>query len=124
MAEGLLRHMAGDRIEVASAGTQPVGLNPRAVEVMREVGIDISRHRSKKVSEWLGQRFTYVITVCDSARQSCPVFPGAFKSFHWSIEDPAGATGTDEERTAVFRRIRNELDQRIRGFLEQSADSL
>jgi arsenate reductase len=119
MAEGLLRHLAGDRFEVFSAGTQPVGLNPLAVAVMRELGIDISRHRSKGMDEFAGQQFDYVITVCDQARESCPVPPPSTKSLHWSFEDPAAAKGPAESRKAVFRRVRDEIAERVRQFIQK-----
>jgi arsenate reductase len=118
MAEGLLRHLAGDRFDVASAGTRPAGLSPQAVGAMGEIGIDISKHSSKKLDEFLGQPFEWVITVCDAAKQACPLFPGAVSQIHWSIEDPAAATGSVEERMAVFRRIRDEIAERIRQFIE------
>jgi arsenate reductase len=121
MAEGLLRHLAGDRFEVASAGTHPVGLNPIAVEAMRELGIDISHHRSKPLDEFLGQRFDYVITVCDRARGSCPVFPAASSLLHWSFDDPAAAQGSAGERLAVFRRVRDDIASNIRWFLVQAS---
>ncbi|MGH7165302.1 MAG: arsenate reductase ArsC [Nitrospiraceae bacterium] len=117
MAEGLLRHFAGDRFEVASAGTHPAGLNPIAVEVMGELGIDISHHRSKKIDAFLGRRFDYVITVCDRAEEACPVFPAAASLLHWSFDDPASAHGPAEARLAVFRRVRDDIAERIRGFL-------
>lgn len=119
MAEGLLRHLAGDRFEVASAGTHPAGLNPGAVEVMREIGIDISPHRSKRVNEYLDTRFDYVITVCDRAKETCPVFPVASSQLHWSFDDPAAAQGSAEERRAVFRRVRDEIAEHIRRFIAQ-----
>ena len=109
MAEGLLRHDAGDRFEVASAGIRPGSVRPEAIAVMREIGIDISGHRSKHVEEFAGQPFDYVITVCDSARESCPVFFGAAKKLHRDFTDPAALTGTEEERLALFRRVRDEL---------------
>jgi arsenate reductase len=118
MAEGFLRHFAGGRFDVASAGTRPAALNPGAVDAMREVGVDITQHRSKGVQEFAGQRFDHVITVCDRARESCPIFPGATRLDHWSFDDPAEATGTSEERTAVFRRVRDEIAARIRRFLD------
>jgi arsenate reductase len=118
MAEGLLRHLAGDRFEVASGGTRPAGLNPGAVEAMKELGIDISHHRSKNVDEFVGQSLDWVITVCDLAKESCPVFPGAVSRLHWSLEDPAAATGSPEERWAVFRRVRDDIAERIREFIE------
>src|SRR5918911_1164966 len=106
MAEGLLRRAGGDGFEVFSAGTEPSGVNPLAVEAMREVGIDISTQRSKSVDEFLGQEFDYVITVCDKANRNCPVFPGRTKRIHWSFDDPAEALGERSERLAVFRRVR------------------
>ncbi|TAJ07364.1 MAG: arsenate reductase ArsC [Nitrospirae bacterium] len=117
MAEGWLRHLAGDRFDVASAGTHPVGLNPVAVAAMREVGVDISRHTSKNVNQFLGERFDYVITVCDSAKEACPTFPGATSRLHWSFDDPAAAQGSLEERLQVFRRVRDEIAGRLRLFL-------
>jgi arsenate reductase (thioredoxin) len=125
MAEGLLRHLAGDRFDVASAGTQPVGLNLGAVAVMQEIGIDISSHRSKRVDEYMDARFDYVITVCDRARESCPVFRGAEATLHWSFDDPAAAQGTLKERKVVFQRVRDEIAERINQFIEGSisADS-
>jgi len=119
MAEGLLRHLAGERFEVASAGTHPAGLNPGAVAVMRELGIDISHHRSKKIDSFLGRRFEYVITVCDRAKETCPVFPAASSLLHWSFDDPAAAHGSSEERLAVFRRVRDEIAENLRRFIEQ-----
>ncbi len=113
MAEGHLRHAAGDRYEVLSAGIQPKGLNPLAVEAMREIGVDISRQRSKDVREFLGQTISVVVTVCDNAREHCPVFPGACRSLHWSFEDPAAAAGSREEQLAVFRRVRDEIRRAI-----------
>lgn len=113
MAEGWLRHLAGDCFEVASAGTRPVGLNPNAVQAMAEVGIDISSHRSKSVDDFTGRPFDYVITVCDSARESCPVFPGPGKRLHHSFEDPAAAPAS--EQLAVFRKVRDQ----IRAYLEE-----
>ena len=117
MAEGILRHVAGGRFEVTSAGTHPVGLNPRAVQVMKEIGIDISQQRSKKMDEFAGQHFDYVVTVCDRAKESCPIWPGASQVLHWSFDDPAAAQGSVEERLLVFRRVRDEISDRIRQFL-------
>jgi arsenate reductase len=114
MAEGLFRQAAGDRFEVFSAGTRPTALRPEAVAVMREIGIDISGQRSKSVDEFLGQQFRYVITVCDNAKESCPVFPGPTERIHWSFEDPAAVEGSEEERKAAFRRIRDQIAERIR----------
>ncbi len=112
MAEGLLRTLT-DKFEPLSAGIEPKGLNPLAVEVMREIGIDISHQQSRDVATFLGQHIPYVITVCDNAKERCPIFPGTFKFLHWSFEDPAAATGTPEEKLAVFRRVRDEIAARI-----------
>ena len=109
MAEGLLRHDAGDRLEVSSAGTKPGKVRPEAISVMRELGIDISGHRSKSVDEFAGQPFDYVLTVCDNARESCPIFPGKALQLHQNFDDPASAPGSEQERIAVFRRVRDEL---------------
>ena len=114
MAEGLLRARRGERFEVYSAGTRPTRVREEAIEVMREVGVDIGAHRSKSVEEFEGREFDYVITVCDNARESCPVFPGKTERIHWSFDDPAAAEGTREERLAVFRRVRDEIDARLR----------
>jgi len=116
MAEGLLRHDAGDAYEVFSAGTKPTRVRPEAIAVMREVGIDISVHRSKFVDEFAGKDFDYVITVCDNAKKSCPIFPAKTTRIHWSIEDPATAQGCEEERLAAFRRARDELRARLQAF--------
>lgn len=121
MAEGWLRCLAGDRFEAFSAGTHPVGLNPGSVEAMAEVGIDISHHRSKNVSEFLSQQFDYVITVCDRAKESCPTWPGVGELIHWSFDDPA-AVPDGIERRKTFQRVRDEVASSIRLFLsEQSA---
>jgi arsenate reductase len=118
MAEGLIRHKGGSRFEVHSAGTEPKGINPLTLRILAEAGIDASWARSKSVNEYLGQEFDYVITVCDEARQACPVFPGVHQSLHWGYEDPAEATGTEEERLAVFRRVFIQLGERINQFVE------
>ena len=117
MAEGLLRRLGGMRYEVFSAGTKPVGLNPLAIEAMREVGIDISAQRSKSVAEFSGQEFATVITVCDNAAEECPVFPGAPQRVHWSVTDPAAVSGTKEEKLGAFRKVRDELERRIQSFV-------
>jgi arsenate reductase len=109
MAEGYLRDIAGGRFEVLSAGIDPKGLNPLAAEAMREKGIDISAQRSKDVREFLGVTMQYVITVCSNAQEKCPVFPSTCKFLHWDLEDPAGAAGTDEQKRAVFRKVRDEI---------------
>jgi arsenate reductase (thioredoxin) len=111
MAEGLLRHDAGDRFDAESAGTAPGVVRPEAIAVMKELGIDISAHRSKHVDEFAGQTFDVVLTVCDHAREACPVFFAATTRMHHSFDDPAAARGTDEHRLALFRRVRNELRQ-------------
>lgn len=116
MAEGWLRHLAGDRYDVFSAGTQPVGLNPGAIDAMAEVGIDISRHRSKHVAEYATQPIDYVITVCDRAKESCPRWSGAVRLIHWSFDDPAAVADADGRRQ-VFRRVRDEIASSIRKFL-------
>jgi arsenate reductase len=108
MAEGLLRHDAGDQFEVSSAGTKPGQVRPEAIAVMRELGIDISSHRSKHVDEFHGQHFDYVLTVCDNAQKSCPYFPGTI-SIHHSFDDPAAFEGSEPDRLAIFRRVRDEI---------------
>lgn len=118
MAEGLLRDMAGDRIEAASAGVAPTQVRPEAIEAMKEIGIDISNHRSKSIDKLITQAFDYVITVCDNANQHCPMFPGACRRIHWSIEDPAAVAGDDKTRLEAFRRARDELRERLRKFIE------
>ncbi|MEA2620423.1 MAG: hypothetical protein QOC97_1196 [Chloroflexota bacterium] len=117
MAEALLRQQGGAAFEVSSAGTEPKGINPLTLRVLAEAGIDASFARSKSVTEFLGQPFDYVITVCDQARQSCPVFPGVHETLHWGYEDPAAAEGTEAERLAVFRRVFIGLGERIRTFI-------
>ena len=122
MAEGLLRHDAGSRFEVSSAGTKPGGLRPEAVRAMREIGIDISHHRSKDVGEFAGQCFDVVITVCDHAKESCPVFPAGTERIHWSIEDPPAAhLGSEEERMEAFRKARDDMRARLAEFARRYA---
>jgi arsenate reductase len=116
MAEALLRHHGGERFEVHSAGTEPKGVNPLTLRVLGEAGMDASFARSKSVTEFLGQTFDYVVTVCDQARQTCPVFPGVHESLHWGYEDPAAAEGTEEERLAVFRAVFIQMAERVRQF--------
>jgi arsenate reductase len=120
MAEGFLRDMAGDRFEVFSAGIKPTQVNPLAIKVMAEAGIDISKHRSKSAIEFIGQKFDYVITVCDNAKQTCPVFPGKYEKIHWSLEDPAEATGIEEEKLVVFRKTRDKIKGNIIVFLKSN----
>jgi arsenate reductase len=118
MAEGLLRHEAGDRFEVFSAGTQPSHVRAEAVTVMREIGVDLTSHRSKHVDEFLGQPFDYVLTVCDHAREVCPIFPGATRTLHHAFDDPAAVEGSEDTRLNAFRRVRDELRGYLRGFPE------
>jgi arsenate reductase (thioredoxin) len=121
MAEGLLRHLAGDRFDVFSAGTEETRVHPLAIEAMRDLGIDISSHTSKTLDRFLDQKLDFVITVCDRANDSCPVFPGDTTRIHWGFEDPSAATGSDDARLAAFRRIRDEIAARIRIFLSLDA---
>jgi len=114
MAEGLLRHLAGDRFEAMSAGTEATHVRPLAIRAMEEVGIDISGQESKTLDGYLGEPFDYVITVCDDANEACPFFPGAKSRLHWSFEDPSKAEGSEEERLEVFLSVRD----RIRGRIE------
>lgn len=102
MAEGFLRHMAGDKFEVFSAGVKPTQVNPLAIKVMAEAGVDISKHRSKSVIEFLGKNFDYVITVCDNTKQTCPVFPGEHEKIHWDLEDPARQSREAKKRRYAF----------------------
>jgi len=118
MGEGLFRHEGGDAFEVSSAGTKPTRVRAEAIVAMREIGIDISGHRSKSIEEFSGQTFDYLVTVCDNARDNCPMFPGAVRRIHWSFEDPAAVEGTEEERLAAFRRIRDQIHERVKAFLQ------
>jgi arsenate reductase len=118
MAEGLLRHEGGERFEVFSAGTKPSQVRPEAIAVMAEIGLDISGHRSKSVDEFVGQDLDFVITVCDNAKETCPVFPGAVQRLHWPFEDPAAVEGSEEVRKAAFRRTRDRIQGRIMVFLD------
>jgi arsenate reductase len=115
MAEALLPLIAGDHFEAASAGTSPAGLNPMTIEIMQELGVDMRQHRSKHVDEFRGHDFDYVITVCDRAKETCPVFPNARNLRHWSFDDPAAAA--PENRRETFRRVREEIAERICQFL-------
>ena len=118
IAEALLRDFGGADFEVFSAGTNPKGVNPYSVRVLSEIGLDWSDARSKSVTEFIGQPFDYVITVCDRARQTCPVFPGDHNSLHWGLDDPAEVEGTDGEKLEAFRRTRTEVSIRLRPFVE------
>jgi len=120
MAEGFLRHYAGDEYEVYSAGLEPRPVNPLAVDVMREVGIDISGQTSKGVRDYLGRvHFGFIITVCTDAERECPIFPGVSIRLHWPFDDPAAAAGSDDERRQVFRRVRDEIDAAVRAWIEE-----
>ena len=124
MAEGWLRQLAGDRFDVLSAGTHPVGVNPRAVAVMAEAGVDISSHRSKHIEEVLARYAPdQIITVCDRANEACPVIPGKTDVLHWSFDDPADAEGSEDDRLRVFRRVRDEIAGRITRWLDTEASS-
>ncbi len=113
MAEGLLRHLAGDRFEAHSAGTEATHVRPLAARAMTEIGADISRQESKTLDRYLGEPFNYVVTVCDAAKEACPFFPGAQRRLHWSFEDPSAAEGSEEQRLGAFRRVRDQIKGRI-----------
>jgi arsenate reductase (thioredoxin) len=118
MAEGWLRQLAGDRFEALSAGAKPAGyVHPLAIRVMAEAGVDIAPHRSKSIAEFAGQPLDLLVTVCDNARESCPTFAGAKRQVHWGFDDPAQASGTEAEKLAVFRRVRDEIRRRIEEFI-------
>lgn len=118
MAEGILRHFGGERFEVYSAGTEPSRVNPLAIRAMREAGIDISDHSSKSVNEFFGRHFDYIITVCDQANESCPVFPGDPQRIHWSFPDPSAVEGSEEVRYRAFERTARELTLRLRTWVQ------
>lgn len=123
LAEGLLRAAAGGRFNVASAGSRPAGyVHPLAIKVMAEIGIDISGHHSKHMDEFLNQQVETVITVCGNADQACPMFPGQVNRHHWPFDDPAHATGSEEEQLAVFRRVRDEIKAVFTAYAEGRAD--
>ena len=125
LAEGLLRQFAGDFLEVASAGSKPAGyVHPLAIQVMREADVDLSAHTSKHMNEFLGRQVETVITVCGNADQACPMFPGQVNRHHWPFEDPAHATGTDAEKLAVFRRVRDEITATFRAYAAGRRDGL
>lgn len=119
MAEGLLRHIAGDKFDVESAGTVASFVRPQAIVAMAEIGIDISGHRSKCLDEFLDTPFDYVITVCDNANETCPIFPGIATRVHWSFDDPAETVGSDEEQLALFRRVRDGIKAALEEFAQQ-----
>ena len=118
MAEGLLRSLAGDRFEVASAGTQATRVHPLAIQAMAEVGVDLRGHASKVVDQYLEQPWDYVITVCDAANEACPVFPTKSSRLHWSFEDPSQASGTEHERLEVFRKVRDQIKRQLTAWVE------
>ena len=124
LAEGLLRQFAGDLLEVASAGSKPAGyVHPLAIQVMREAALDIAAHTSKHMNDFLSRKVETVITVCGNADQACPMFPGQSNRHHWPFEDPAHATGTEEEKLAVFRRVRNEIASVFRAYADGRRDA-
>lgn len=125
LAEGLLRAAAGDILDVASAGSKPAGyVHPLAIQAMKEIGLDISRHTSKHMNEFLTGNVETVITVCGHADQACPIFPGQVNRHHWPFDDPAHATGTDEEKMAVFRRVRDEIRRTFTAYADGRRDAL
>ena len=117
MAEGFLRALGGDRFEAASAGTEATRVHPLAIRAMGEVGISLGGHSSKTFDQFLAQPWDYVVTVCDSANERCPIFPARTTRLHWSFEDPSAAGGSEEEKLKTFRRIRDEISQKIRGWI-------
>jgi len=117
MAEGLWRHLAGDRCDVFSAGTHPSRVRPEAIAAMAELGIDLTGHRSKSVDEFAGQPFDLVVTVCDRARELCPIYPQTTRRLHWSFSDPAAVEGSEELRLAAFRNVRDQIAAQLRAFL-------
>ena len=123
MAEGLMRKMGGNNFEVASAGISPTQVRSEAVEVMKEIGIDISQHLSKDVDRFVADNFDYVITVCDNANERCPVFPGHAKRIHWSFADPAQVEGDEATKLSAFRTIRDQIKQRIATFIDSATDA-
>ena len=123
MAEGLMREMGGNNFEVASAGVSPTQVRSEAVEVMKEIGIDISQHFSKDVDRFVADNFDYVITVCDNANEHCPVFPGHAQRIHWSFEDPAQVEGDEATKLSAFRTIRDQIKQRIATFIDSATDA-
>lgn len=124
MAEGLLRNLAGDHFEVFSAGAKPSTVNPLAIKVMDERGIDIRAHRSKHLNEFMTQPFDYVITVCDNAAESCPIFPGPARRIHWSFLDPAVLEGSSEERLALFRQVRDAIEEQFKSWLTMTPQTV
>ncbi|HLP02149.1 MAG TPA: arsenate reductase ArsC [Opitutaceae bacterium] len=125
LAEGILRAVAGDFLDVQSAGSKPAGyVHPLAIAALKEIDIDISAHRSKSMTEFMDKKVETVITVCGNADQACPIFPGQVNRHHWPFEDPAHAAGTDEEKMAVFRRVRNEIRRTFTAYADGRRDQL
>lgn len=122
MAEGLLREFYGDKYEVFSAGVNPTAVNPNAIKVMGEIGIDISKHTSKSVNEFINQNFDIIITVCDNAKESCPIFAGNAERIHWSFFDPAEAKGNDEEILKSFREVRDQIKNKIKNYFSEGGN--
>jgi arsenate reductase len=120
MAEGLLRELSNGQMEVYSAGTEPSRVHPLAIKAMAERGLDITGHTSKYLGEFLDQSFDYVITVCDDANETCPVFPGPVQRIHWSFPDPSAVQGSEEERLAVYRTVRDSIEDRLKAWLSES----
>lgn len=121
MAEAILRHLAGDRFEVYSAGLEPKGINPFTLLVIQEMGLDMSAQYSKPLTEYMGKKhFSYLITVCDSAGEKCPIFPGMGMRLHWSFEDPAAFVGPRDEKMANFRQVRGQIEERIKTWLVET----
>ncbi len=119
MAEGIMRSLGGGRLEVYSAGNDPRSVNTNAIRVLKEIGIDISKNYAKHVNEFAGQKFDYVITVCDEAAEACPFFPGETTRLHWPFEDPSKFTGTEEEVLSQYRRVRELIRGKISGWLHE-----
>jgi arsenate reductase len=120
MAEGLLRELSNGKMEVHSAGTEPSRVHPLAIKAMAERGIDITGHTSKHLSQFLNRSLDYVITVCDDANETCPVFPGPAQRIHWSFPDPSAAEGSEAERLGVYRTVRDSIEERLKGWLSES----
>ena len=119
MGEDLLRDIAGDKFEVFSAGLKPSTVNPNAIKVMNELGIDISHHTSDDVNKYIGEEFNYIITVCDNAKETCPVFPGKGERIHWSFKDPADAVGNEKEVLEEFRKVRDQIKSTLEKFVTE-----
>jgi len=119
MAEGLLKNLAGDKFDVYSAGIEPTEVHPLAIEAMKEIGIDISNYKSKSAKDFLGEHFGYIITVCDDAKEKCPTFPDVSIRMHWSFEDPAKSSGSEKERLEVFRKVRDQIKEKIIIWLKE-----